>query len=207
MRNYSIVAVALVISVVLGATVFREPIAWAAQSVEARIVGPLDGQGNVKVQEQGTPTVKIDPSSNTVQLASGASVAVTGSGDSPLPVMNIAGTPYAESISCPGLPPVCGFSALPAGKRLVVESVSMFHAANPGALNARAAFNFQLSGQQPHTFHIVIEKMGSVGIPCCADYYSASLQLRAYTDVAPTCEAYAYGTLHCTVVGYLVDAL
>jgi hypothetical protein len=43
----------------LGATVLSGPIATAAQSVGATITGPLDGQGNVKVHEQGTANVNV----------------------------------------------------------------------------------------------------------------------------------------------------
>jgi hypothetical protein len=58
MRRALIPAFLLVlVSVVLGATVFREPVAWAAQTVDSTIIGPLDGQGNVRVHEQGTAQV------------------------------------------------------------------------------------------------------------------------------------------------------
>ena len=46
-------------SLLLGGTVLREPIAYAAQSVSATIIGPLDANGNVKVHEQGTSDVKV----------------------------------------------------------------------------------------------------------------------------------------------------
>jgi hypothetical protein len=58
MRRAIIPALLLVlVSVVLGATVFRGQVAQAAQSISATIVGPLDAQGNVKVHEQGTAAV------------------------------------------------------------------------------------------------------------------------------------------------------
>lgn len=59
MRRFAFVAAGLVVSVVLGATVFRQPIVWAAQAVDAMIVAPLDGSGNLKVHEQGTANVSI----------------------------------------------------------------------------------------------------------------------------------------------------
>jgi len=59
MRKLTLVAAGLLVSLVLGATVFREPVAWAAQSLDARIVGPLDGGGNVAVHEQGTASVAV----------------------------------------------------------------------------------------------------------------------------------------------------
>ena len=46
-------------SLLLGATVLREPIAYAAQSVSATIIGPLDTNGNVRVHEQGTADVNV----------------------------------------------------------------------------------------------------------------------------------------------------
>ena len=54
MKKWSFVALLLVGATILGATVLREPIAQAAQSTAATIVGPLDANGNVKVHEQGT---------------------------------------------------------------------------------------------------------------------------------------------------------
>jgi hypothetical protein len=59
------VAVLAMLSMVAGATVFRDDIAQAAQTVSAQIIGPLDQQGNVKVHESGTPTVKVDGSVET----------------------------------------------------------------------------------------------------------------------------------------------
>jgi 5-enolpyruvylshikimate-3-phosphate synthase len=53
MKKWTFVALLVVGATVLGATVLREPIASAAQSTAATIVGPLDANGNVKVHEQG----------------------------------------------------------------------------------------------------------------------------------------------------------
>jgi hypothetical protein len=67
MRKYAIVAGGVLLSLVLGATVFREPVAWAAQNVSATITGPLDGQGNVAVHEQGTANVSVTNSQLSVR--------------------------------------------------------------------------------------------------------------------------------------------
>ena len=95
MKKSSFVALLLIGATILGATVFKEPIAWAAQSVDATIVGPLDNgnvrvheegtantreqntdaNGNVKVHEQGTASVHVNNSSLSV-----ASPAVTDGG-------------------------------------------------------------------------------------------------------------------------------
>lgn len=79
MRRALIPTVLLVLlSVVLGATVFRESVAWAAQSVEATIIGPLDGNGNVKVHEQGTANVNV---ANAALPVVPTPPPVTGGGD------------------------------------------------------------------------------------------------------------------------------
>jgi hypothetical protein len=58
MKKLSMIGL-LVGAVFLGATVFSGAIASAAQTVGTTIVGPLDGQGNVKVHEQGTANVSV----------------------------------------------------------------------------------------------------------------------------------------------------
>ncbi len=71
MRKYAIVAVCLVVSLVLATTVFREPVASAAQGVAATIIGPLDGSGYVAVHEHGTPNVAVTnfPATQRVSVA------------------------------------------------------------------------------------------------------------------------------------------
>lgn len=59
MRRVLLVLALVGASLVLGATVFKEPVAWAAQAVDARIIGPLDADGNVRVHEQGTADVNV----------------------------------------------------------------------------------------------------------------------------------------------------
>ena len=54
-------------STVLGATVFKEQVAWAAQSVDATIIGPLDADRNIKVHEQGTADVNVTNTSLSVR--------------------------------------------------------------------------------------------------------------------------------------------
>jgi hypothetical protein len=59
MRRMLIVLALVGASMVLGATVFREQVAWAAQAVDAKIIGPVDSNGNVMVHEQGTADVNV----------------------------------------------------------------------------------------------------------------------------------------------------
>jgi len=85
---------------VLGATVFRDQVARAAQSVDAHITN-LDGNGNIKIHEQGTAavtvsggTVGFDPAANTVKLdPSSSHVAVSSSSTAPV-YTTAAGTPF-----------------------------------------------------------------------------------------------------------------
>jgi hypothetical protein len=69
MKKWLFVALLVVGATVLGATVLKEPIANAAQIVDANIIGPLDGQGNVKVHEQGTANVNVTNAGVSVQPA------------------------------------------------------------------------------------------------------------------------------------------
>jgi hypothetical protein len=80
MKKWSFVALLLIGATLLGATVLREPLASAAQTVSATIVGPLDGQGNVAVHEQGTADVNVTNSSLSVAPAA----PISGGGDFPL---------------------------------------------------------------------------------------------------------------------------
>lgn len=65
-KPLAFIALAVLASVVLAATVFREQVAYAAQVLNATIVGPLDGSGNVRVHEQGTANVNVTNSAVTV---------------------------------------------------------------------------------------------------------------------------------------------
>jgi hypothetical protein len=65
--KWLVVALLLVAAVILGATVFREPVALAAQALDARVVGPLDSGGNVRVHEGGTAAVEVTNASIAVR--------------------------------------------------------------------------------------------------------------------------------------------
>jgi hypothetical protein len=78
MKQWPMIGLLVIGSALLGATVLSEPIASAAQNIGATITGPLDGQGNVRVHEQGTANVNVTNSS----LSVAAQPPVTGGGDS-----------------------------------------------------------------------------------------------------------------------------
>ena len=69
MNRWVLVTLLLAGAMFLGATVFREPIAWAAQSVSATIVGPLDDDGNVKVR--AAPPVPVATGGNDTARSCG----------------------------------------------------------------------------------------------------------------------------------------
>jgi hypothetical protein len=79
MRRAIIPALLLVLlSVVLGATVFREQVAHAASAVLKVREQNLDAQGNIKVHEQGTANVNVTNSS--LSVAPPASITAGGDG-------------------------------------------------------------------------------------------------------------------------------
>jgi hypothetical protein len=59
MKRWQTIALLVLGGTFLGATVFSGPIATAAQTISATITDPVDGQGNVKVHEQGTANVNV----------------------------------------------------------------------------------------------------------------------------------------------------
>jgi hypothetical protein len=59
MRKWAVAAAMVVAALVLGATVFAEPVAWAAQAVTVTITGPVDASGNVKVHQEAVTEVLV----------------------------------------------------------------------------------------------------------------------------------------------------
>jgi len=107
MRKWSFVALVILGATVLGATVLREPIAWAAQTVDAKIIGPLDGNGNVAVHEQGTANVSVTNGRLAVRVVGEEPVQL------PLEFRFIGGTASAVNYT------------VPAGKRLRIDFVTL----------------------------------------------------------------------------------
>ena len=72
--------IAVAVLVLAAASVLREPLAQAAQLVDARIIGPLDRGGDVKVHEQGIAAVDVTNASLAVRQA-GAPITIRFVGD------------------------------------------------------------------------------------------------------------------------------
>jgi hypothetical protein len=123
-------------SAVLGATVLREPVAWAAAPITNVIVGNtaanpvpvreqnLDANGHVKVHEQGTAdvnvknAVKLDPAGNTVQLAAPA----------PFHAYEFIDNPAAAGGR------TCVPFGIPAGEHARIDTVTVVTYGDPAAL-------------------------------------------------------------------------
>jgi hypothetical protein len=138
MKRLHFVALLIVGATILGATVLREPIALAAQIVDANIIGPLDADGNIKVHEQGTPTV------NAAQVGTWQVRAAD----------NPAFQPFHASVSATEGPSGgCNGFAVPVGKRLVLEFVSASVNAEQGE-QAIADFRVDKNGSTVQTYEV-----------------------------------------------------
>lgn len=135
-------AVLLVVSaLVLGSTVFREQVAWAAQAVDAHITN-LDANGNIMVHEQGTVRDADQPALQPFQR-------------------------YFEGRFAGNQFSACDTAAVPAAKRLVIESVSfrsyLLDSAESyvqvsventaGGVRARHWIEFVQVPTEPHAWH------------------------------------------------------
>jgi hypothetical protein len=145
------IALLLLAATILGSTVLREPIAQAAQLVDAKIIGPLDGDGNVKVHEQGTaavreqnldqagrirvheegqPTVKAQQEGPwNVNVSGSPDVTVDATEQDPVPVRDVdnpGAHPFQREL--PGSPDNLGAKAsfqLGGARRIAIEYASM----------------------------------------------------------------------------------
>ena len=183
----------------------------------------VDADGNLHVLSQGTatvavtntPTVRLDPSGGTVQLANGATVGIASSEANPVFVANVGAgqNVYASGGSCffatgPGGTCNAGLRAgIDPGKRLVIETVTMsvrVPTGTPVLALAVEAFGT--------TLDFIPTKVGSDG---ATDTYAVSQSVRAYftntgtSAVAPFCRINlgslsGEGFFGCTVEGYIV---
>jgi hypothetical protein len=120
------IAILMIAAAGLGATVLREPIAQAAQLVDAKITAPLDGNGDVKVHEQGTAAVReqnVDPDGLIRVHEQGIpTVKLKAAADEPI-IVDEVDTPTVKPFSwrSDAGPPLID---VPLGQTLVIEYVS-----------------------------------------------------------------------------------
>jgi hypothetical protein len=99
---------------------------------------------------------------------------------------------------------------VPAGKRLVIENVSVLAALNNGTeLRYAAVVTLDQGGGSEAEHYLVVNPQGSV--PGIADYFSANHALRAYAVGVVGLRAFrtdtaGFGQINVTVTGTLVDA-
>jgi hypothetical protein len=113
MKKWSFVVLLLFGATILGATVFSEPVAWAAQSVDANIISPLDN-GNVKVHEEGTASVREE---NLDRLGD---IKVHEQGTVPTRSVNDE-VSITKKMDCGG-----DFYTVPADRKLVIEYIGAY---------------------------------------------------------------------------------
>jgi hypothetical protein len=176
-----LVCLLLLGGIVLGATVFRAPVVWAAQQVDANIIGPLDN-GNVRVHEEGTAQVqeKRDPFQRTVLTD------------------DWGGNTFRNFTV-----------AIPTGKVLIVQTVSVSAVVEAGQA-VRANVTAQgVGGLSNHP--IPLDREGSfsgrdlyVGTESISAYATGSFGLLA--SVVRNSASGSGGRVQFSVSGYLVDA-
>lgn len=204
MRKWSFVALLLVGAMVLGASVLREPIASAAQSVSSTIVGPLDGNGNVAVHEQGTANVNVTNSTVPVHEQGTSNVAVTnGPATQPVEV--------SDAFQLTGSSGEKFSYTVPGGKRLVLEYAAA-DARGPSADKLSIDFTDGCPCD-PNSPIIVFLPLEFQGNFFGEDRYAASEPVRAYVEsghqvgveVDQTSEP-DLATFRWTLSGYLIDS-
>jgi hypothetical protein len=193
MKKMHIAALVIVVATILGATVLREPIANAASSVSATIVGPLDAQGNVKTHEQGTANVAVTnaPASHPLEVSGVISLADG----------QVFGDQYPYTV--------------PAGKRLVIEYLTAKAYVPTGSdqqVQIQLFDSTSRSAPQRVLTFLPVRDIPFDG----GDFtnYFASEEVRGYVEAAHEIRVY-YGRnrgaggqalLFWTLSGYLVDA-
>jgi len=115
MKSWAFAVLVAVGATILGGTLLREPIAYAAQNVGATIVGPLDGDGNVQVHEQGTANVNV--TNGAVPVHEQGTTAVRSANEE----ITLQGLAHEDGPSCGN-----DIYTVPAGKELVIEYASAF---------------------------------------------------------------------------------
>ena len=175
----------LVSSAILGATVFREQVAWAAQLVDANVTN-VDKNGNIKVHEQGTARVQ----------------------EQRLPFMQIRGRAILDGQRTQRFE-----VAVPDGKVLVIESVS-FEVRLPPGQKALATVLTAATDASPNNAAVHYIPLKYQGFLFQKDVYVATEAVTAYAssregNLAATIdrpEIEGSGDAEFTVSGYLIDA-
>jgi hypothetical protein len=212
-----IVTTLIVASLVLGATVFKEQVAWAAQFTDVRITN-VDANGNVKVHEQGTASVDVTNSPLAVHEQGTASVSgtvgVSSSANNPV-FTATAGVPISDTEALQV--PSGGGSAIrnifvAAGRLRVTTFASAYCSAPTGELVTVEIVSGGDHGQ--HRFDIPLATQSGellpgvaylVGVTPVVVYAGSALDSSSLSIVVSTSDP--SGRTHCNVglSGYQTD--
>src|SRR5258705_4017509 len=191
------------------------------------IQGTATVNGTVQTQQNGiwnvgingTPVVGLDAGNNTVKFDAVNNTVKIDSA-SPLPmrdVENPARQPFQADVPSAGEFPDGMFvtlpmiTTIPAGKRLVIEQVSVLGAMIKGQRMVTTGLHINNGGNNVQHF-LAITPQGSGG--CCRDVFVASQQVRLYADPGTIVygfasrdvnTGFANAAVSFSISGYLVD--
>jgi len=186
-------------------------------TVNGTVQAQQNGTWNVGIN--GTPVVGLDAGNNTVKFDAVNNTVKIDSA-SPLPmrdVENPARQPFQADAPSTGEFPDGMFvtlpmiTTIPAGKRLVIEQVSVSGAMIKGQRMVTAGLHISNSGNNVQHF-LTVTPQGSGG--CCRDVFIASQQVRLYADPGTIVSGFATRDVNTgfasaavsfSISGYLVD--
>ena len=178
---------------------------------------------NVPLPVQGTVSVGNTPS---VNVANTASVTVTNTAvpvrgniqvfnpldaaDNPVPlVVRTLGQPYFDFCLGSGNPnSFCQFNAVPAGMRLVIQTVSFTSRSGTGVDLYRALVSTTVNGNGPQPLYFALSNTGTDQNG--GSYQAATISTTLYADPNsnPECDGLGtgYNDFFCSISGYLIPA-
>ena len=178
-RAIAPIIVTLLASAILGATVFQEQVAWAAQLVDANITN-VDAKGNIKVHEQGVASTQDNPVE---------------------PVQRSANIDIADGAPAKGVP----IYTVPDGKRLVIEDLHAYSRSdNPEGTRFSFTGEVPVIGRFPEpVFDVALATKQGIGGQTVRLYLSPGGTL---SFLVRRTDATGYATYSFTFSGYLVAA-
>ena len=166
----------------------------------------VDAQGNIKVHEQGTPSVKIDPTANTVKLDPTAAPVPTIAADNPaFTPVNSTAIFLLRDANLQGV--VGTVYTVPAGHELVIEQFSI-RGTEPLGSHFVATYFRTVAGGQVADFDVATTVVAADS----ADVEAGDMETHVYADPQTTVDCVvgrnasetANAGVECNLSGYLV---